>query len=113
MFEDQLVPEINPPRVGVPANWVDQCQCVDTYDLPPTSEEWKICEKMVQKSLQVTITKVTRVQNMWLWEAYNFNKARMLRRNGGITNEMYLFHVSGSSNPFEIACEEDGYPMIL
>ena len=32
MFEDQLVPELNP---GLPANWDIQHQCVETHDLSP------------------------------------------------------------------------------
>lgn len=68
-FEDQLVPENNP---GHPSNWEHQHQCVETHDLPPTSEKWKKCEKTIKRSLPVTII---------ILEAYNFNKARMLKKN--------------------------------
>ena len=64
MFEDQLVPESTPSQAGMPSNWEYQCQCVQTYDLLSASEEWKKCEKMILKSMHVTVTKVTRVQNM-------------------------------------------------
>ena len=87
MFEDQLVPEINP---GHPSNWEHQHQCVETHDLPPTSEKWKKCEKTTKRSLPVTITNVTRMQNM---EAYNFNKARMLKKNRGIVHKVEFFMV--------------------
>ena len=110
MFEDQLVPELNH---GLPANWDIQHQCVETHDLSPASEEWKHCEKLVTKSLPVTITKITRIQNMWLLEAYNFNKARMRVRNDGIIHEMDLFHGSGSNDPLEIACGEEGLDLRL
>ena len=109
MFEDQCVPESSHPQSGLPAEWEYQHQCVETFDLPSTSAEWKMYEKLIQKSLLVTITKIVRVQNMWLWEAYNFNKARMFKRNHGVINEMVLFHGSGRSDPSEIACGEDGF----
>ena len=63
---------------------------------------------MMQESMQVGVTKVTRIQNIWLWEAYNFNKMRMCNRNCGIINEMLLFHGTGGNNPYKIACGEDG-----
>lgn len=110
MFEDQLVPEISP---GLPASWEIQHQCVETHDLSPTSEEWKNCEKLMKKSLPATIMNITRIQNMWLLEAYNFNKARMLKRNHGIIHEMDLFHGSGSIDPLEITCGEDGFDLRL
>ena len=94
MFKNQLVPELNP---GLPANWDIQHQCVETHDLSPTSEELKYCEKLVTKSLPVTFTKMTRIQNMWLLEAYNFNKARMRVRNDGIVHKMDLYHGSVSN----------------
>lgn len=50
---------------------------------------------------------------MWLLEAYNFNKARMLKRNQGIIHEIDLFHSSGSSDPWEIACGEEGFDLRL
>ena len=37
----------------------------------------------------------------------------MLKRNQGIINEMGLFHGSGSSDPLEIACGEDGFDVRL
>lgn len=113
MFEDQLVPEISSSQIVLPTNWEHQCQCVKTYSLLPVSEEWKTCEKMILKSIQVTVTQVTRVQNMWLWEAYNFNKMRMNKRNFGIVNEMYLFHGTRCNSPLEIACGEDGFDVRL
>ena len=70
-----------------------------------SAEEWKLCDGMLQNSMQVTIT---RIQNLWLWEAYSFSKLRMSKRNHGTVNEMYLFHGTRRSKPIEIACGEDG-----
>ena len=109
MFEDQLVPESSPMNGGRPVNWECQHQCVKTCDVLPTSEEWKTCEKMIRKSLLVTVTKVIRIQNKWLWEAYKFNKSRIFKRNHGIINEKVLFHGSSGNDPLEIACGEDGF----
>ena len=50
---------------------------------------------------------------MWLLEAYNFNKARMLKKNHGVIHHMDLFHGSGNINPLEIACGEEGFDLRL
>lgn len=104
MFEDQLVPELNP---GLPANWdIHVLKLMTSHPLLKNGNT----EKLVTKSLPVTIT---RIQNMWLLEAYNFNKARMRVRNDGIIHEMDLFHGSGSNDPLEIACGEEGLDLRL
>lgn len=110
IFDDQLVPDKATSQAGValPANWESQCQCVQTYELMSSAEDWKLCDGMLQKSMQVTITNVTRIQNLWLWEAYSFSKLRMSKRNHGTVNEMHLFHGTRRSKPIEIACGEDG-----
>lgn len=107
MFEDQLVPDCIPATsVPLPQHWEHQSDCVQTFEFSTNSEEWRICERLITKSLKVIITKITRIQNMWLWEAY---KARINRRNQGIINEMDLFHGSSSKHPLEIVCGEDGF----
>lgn len=112
MFEDQLVPDKTSQAAPSAKDWVDQCQCVHTVELPG-SEGWKLCENMIKESLQVTVTKVTRIQNLWLWEAYNFNKIRICKRNSGFLNEMHLFHGTATNDPFKIACGEDGLDVRL
>ena len=73
MFEDQLVPEVvsSESHVGLvlPKNWESQWQCVQKYNLLATSEDRKFCAKMMQKTMQVTVKQVTKVQNLWLLEA--------------------------------------------
>ena len=115
MFEDQIVPEINYSsclHLDVPVQWQLQSQCVELFDVLPQSQEWNQCEQMVLKSLRVTITQIQRIQNKWLWEAYSFNRTRMLRRNGTIV-EMDLFHGTGSNDPAKIVCGEDGLDVRL
>ena len=66
MFEDQLVSELNP---GLPANWdIHVLKLMTSHPLLKNGNT----EKLVTKSLPVTIT---RIQNMWLLEAYNFQNA--------------------------------------
>ena len=115
IFDDQLVPDKASSQLGLalPTNWENQSQCVQTYEMKSESEDWKLCERMIQKSLQVNITKVTRIQNLWLWEAYSFSKTRMTKRNYGIINEMELFHGTSTIDPIEIACGEDGLDVRL
>ena len=55
MFEDQLVPDKTQSQT-LPTNWVDQCQCVQRSELLQSSEEWKLCAKMMMESMQVRIT---------------------------------------------------------
>lgn len=104
MFEDQLVPDKTLSQI-LPTNWVDQCQCVQTVELQ-SSEEWKLCAKMME-SMQVRITKITRIQNVVMgrrWEC---------ARETGIINEMLLFHGTSGNDPFKVACGEDGLDIQL
>ena len=97
-------------RYCVPSHWKPQTDCVQTFALLPTSEEWKRCKDLIAETLNsASIKKVTRVQNLWLWEAYTFNRKRMCERSSGQVNERLLFHGSGAINPYDIACSEDGF----
>ena len=97
-------------RYWVPSHWKAQTDCVQTFVLLPTSEEWKRCKDLIAETLNsASIKKVTRVQNLWLWEAYTFNRKRMCERNSGQVYERLLFHGSGAINPYDIACSEDGF----
>lgn len=112
LFGDQVVPAGKNGCVleNLPLNWTGQSECVKTVELSGAdSKEWKMCNTLVQKTLKVTVVKVIRIQNLWLWEAYDFNKARMAKRNSGRINEMYLFHGTSTTDPMEIACGEDGF----
>ena len=60
-------------------------------------------------TIQAEVKMVTKIQNLWLLEAYNFSKMRMYKKNGGVTNEKFLFHGTTSVDPFEIVKGEDGF----
>lgn len=53
MFEDQVVPGTSLAEVALPKNWNNQSQCVQLFELGPSSEEWTICNKMMCKPMEV------------------------------------------------------------
>ena len=63
--------------------------------------------------MPVAVKQITRIQNLWLWEAYQFNKYRIQHKNRGIVNELVLFHGSKENNPMVICKGEDGFDLRL
>ena len=108
LFTDQVVPITTTATFSFPSNWQPQSQSVETFFLMPHSEEWKVCADKLKISLHAVVTTIVRIQNLWLWEGYSFTKERMWKKNHGRINEMDLFHGTGSNQPMEIVCSEDG-----
>ena len=60
--------------------------------------------------MPVNVKQIARVQNLWQWEAYQFNKYIKIK---GSSNEMTLFHGSKEKNPMVICKGEDGFDLQL
>lgn len=61
---------------NLPSNW------------PRCLNVWK--PLILQATLKVTVIKVIRIQNLWLWEAYDFNRMRIMKRNWNNKWAVYL-----------------------
>ena len=54
------------------------------------------------------LASATRVQNLWLWERYYFNKERLALKNRGKVNEIDTYHGTRGADPFVISCSDEG-----
>ena len=116
LLQDQVVPQEKEAvtiDLSVPMHWDNQSTCVDLNQVKTGSPEWKMCEDKFTSMMPVVVKQVTRVQNMWLWEAYQFNKYRMERKKRGIHNELILYHGTRENNPMVICQGEDGFDLRL
>ena len=70
------------------------------------SKEWK---KNIKKTLdKVTIVKLKRTQNKWLWECYSFAKEQISKKKKGCVNEKVLFHGTHTTPPEKVFKSEKG-----
>ena len=113
---DQLVPQAGHQssctlRLNVPEQWDEQYSCVELLEVSADTEEWRLLKEQFTKSVPVCVKQIIRIQNLWLWEAYQFNKYRLQYKNKGIVNELTLFHGSKETNPKVICKGEDGFDL--
>ncbi|XP_072123785.1 protein mono-ADP-ribosyltransferase PARP12-like isoform X1 [Mobula birostris] len=82
---------------SIPENW-DKSALVDLgfkrIQLLPSSEEYKKVQALFQSSMQSSkIQKIDRIQNVGLWEIFQWKKEQMRKMNGAKNvNERLLFH---------------------
>lgn len=72
-LQDQVVPQ-GRQLSGVPVYWESQSSCVDAFQVNPGSLEWKLCEEKFTSFMPVVVKQITRIQNLWQWEACQFIK---------------------------------------
>ena len=72
------------PGPNVPEYWDDQASSVELFEVSPDTNEFRFYEKKFTSSIPVTVKQITRIQNLWMWEAYQFNKYRIQHKNKGI-----------------------------
>ena len=113
LFEDQAVPQGTPPSLNIPVYWETQSSCVQEFQVLSGTEEWKLYETPFVTSMPVYVKQITRIQNLWLWEAYQFNKARMVKKNDGIDNKLTLYNGSREISPMVVSRSEDGFDLHL
>ncbi len=102
----------HPPTLddAVPSTWIPQgdSNCVFTI-VARNTEEWNKFEGLLRKTLRkIRIYGLERVQNRILWQRYSLEGRQMLKRNGGKTNEKFLFHGTSKMDPYKITTSESG-----
>ncbi|XP_018424922.1 PREDICTED: poly [ADP-ribose] polymerase 12-like [Nanorana parkeri] len=97
--------KLEPSKTGdksTPAHW-DEGQVPEVgyklVQLPASSEEYKTIQTMFQRTVPDTqIQSVERIQNLALWEVYQWQKEQMKKRDGGKeVDERKVFHGTSSS----------------
>uniref|UniRef100_A0A4W3HSR5 Poly [ADP-ribose] polymerase 12-like n=1 Tax=Callorhinchus milii TaxID=7868 RepID=A0A4W3HSR5_CALMI len=100
------------PPVGktAPTHWDLKNQPDIGYklvQLQVPSEDYKQVESLFQKTMSnSTIRKIERVQNLPLWQVYQWQKEQMKKKSGKEVAEQLLFHGSKSSLP-TVVCQQN------
>eukprot|EP00118_Oscarella_pearsei_P024388 m.305544 g.305544 ORF g.305544 m.305544 type:complete len:638 (+) comp40863_c0_seq5:418-2331(+) len=75
-----------------PQEWQSQTEMVELKRVHLQSNEAKRIEDLMKKSLpDMNIRAIERIQNRWLWDQYDDQRKRMLRKNRQGVNEKELF----------------------
>ena len=97
-------------HVIVPSSWEPQSSKCELKAVSRGTPEWNsIQDQMVTPDFRVTIKKIERIQNTWLWELYQLSKKRMFEKNDGQVNEKTLFHGTRLTSPKDIYDSEQGF----
>ncbi|XP_065527448.1 protein mono-ADP-ribosyltransferase PARP14 isoform X2 [Lathamus discolor] len=80
--------------IVLPATWDDmENQRLKIVELRPETREYRDVQKRFLETCQsFKIEKIERVQNLYLWKAYQIKKCEMDNKNGNKNNERHLFH---------------------
>ncbi|NXW86314.1 PAR14 polymerase, partial [Alopecoenas beccarii] len=80
--------------IVLPATWDDmQNQRLKIVELKPETREYRdVQERFLKTCPSFRIEKIERIQNPFLWKAYQIKKCGMDKRNSNRNNERLLFH---------------------
>ena len=96
-----------------PREWQpEQQKTTELYPVTQDTPEWKKVSTMFHVTMPgATILKITRLQNIWLWEKYVRHRKMLHTKNDGKVNEKELFHGTRGNNPENIYASEEGFDM--
>lgn len=94
----------------LPPSWDPQSSNLLLATVKEGSEEWNNEVSNIRKTLNgITIVKLERIQNKWLWERYSFAKKRMSKTNKDHVNEKHLYHGTRDTPPEKVFNSEKGF----
>ena len=71
----------------------------------------KVLTRMYETMSNMSIMKLERIQNQWLWEKYAQHRTRIQKKNQGKIEEEDLFHGTSNTDPSLIYKGEEGFDM--
>ena len=109
----QVESEIAGTTLEYPEEWEEMGEATTKLvPLSPGTDEWSHVSEAFQSTMpSSTIVQITRIQNRWLWEKYDFQRKRMHKKNDGDINELELFHGTSNNDPKLIYENEIGFDM--
>ncbi|XP_057308682.1 protein mono-ADP-ribosyltransferase PARP11-like [Hydractinia symbiolongicarpus] len=99
------------------STWVEQCEDRELLTVPFGGQEWlEVCllfnGTLDNMKNAITVTKIERVQNKWLWRKYCLQKKLMIEKNGkNNVNEKLLFHGTRKNKPVLIWKGENSFDL--
>ena len=95
-----------------PCEWEPDDNRLVLKEVLRTSQEFqKVLTRMHETMPNVTINKLERIQNQWLWEKYAQHRTRIHKKNQGKIGEKDLFHGTRTTDPSLIYRGEEGFDM--
>ena len=99
-------------KIQYPNEWESQSNICELKQVLPGSLEFNRIRDEIYKTVPRTARiSIQRIQNQHLWRRYFFERQFVAEKNGGISNEMDLFHGTRSTRPVEIYNGEEGFDM--
>ena len=96
--------------VNFPTCWEPQEEKCELKIVRKGTLEWKSVEQhMKEPGFHIQIISIERIQNIWLWEAFDQSRKRMSDKNSGQVNEKQLFHGTRTTPPKKIYNSEQGF----
>ena len=106
-FQQQLPHQ---PTPTLPEYWEPQKEPCELKLVNQGSDEWNhILARMRESMPSVQLKRVERIQNLKLWNKYDFFREQMRKDNDGKVNEMPLFHGTRDKPPEEIFTSDKGF----
>lgn len=100
-----------PIIISYPAEWESQESSCELKTLSiDNPERIRIVKKLEESGIK-SIANIQRIQNQHLWKRYYLEREFVKEKNGGIANEMELFHGTKSTPPVLIYNGEEGFDM--
>ena len=108
----QEITDSNDLSRKLPEEWEPQTSTVQVFPLSRGTPEWSRVEKRMCETMPtVSIHKILRIQNEWLWKKYVQHKEMLYTKNNGKINELDLFHGTRSNEPKNIYDGDEGFDM--
>ncbi|XP_019854829.1 PREDICTED: uncharacterized protein LOC109583797 [Amphimedon queenslandica] len=92
----------------VPPEWAPQENDVEVFQVHRGTEEWNFVQRKWSETMLVSLKRIERIQNKWLWRHYCLCRERIKSKNRGMENEKWLFHGTRETRPQEVYNSEKG-----
>ena len=92
-----------------PKHWESQESNCVLKEVKQGTEEWTQVAQHMKTAPMLQILHIVRIQNRWLWRAYEQSRQRVSKKNEGILNEKTLFHGTRNTPPNKIYDSEQGF----
>ncbi|XP_059503643.1 protein mono-ADP-ribosyltransferase PARP12-like [Stegostoma tigrinum] len=111
MYSNDKIKDGPAQSTAIPTHWEMSAQPSHGYKLvrvPESSEEYKQVQTLFQRTMRNgVIQKIERVQNLALWEVFQWQKEQMKKKNGGkAVDERQLFY-GWDSSPISTVLKEN------
>ena len=97
-------------KLAYPSHWEHQdSNCMLKMVSQGTAEWIRVKQQMTEPCFPTRILRIERIQNRWLWKAYDQSRKRVSDKTNGQLYEKELFHGTRMTRPIKIYNSEQGF----